>query len=424
MSHILEDLKAFLDQSPTSWHAAAQIGNRLALQDFQPLSEEEKWKLEKGKKYFVSRGGSLCAFCLPSGGLKKMTLLASHTDSPSLKLKPRPEFQKENVSLFGVEVYGSPLLTSWLNRDLGIAGRIVVSDGKGKTEEKLVFIDDAPLVIPQLALHLDREVNEKGLVLNKQEHLAPIVGLDLEGKNALEMLLRRHHSFHKLLSFDLFLIPLEKSRFLGCQSDMIAAHRLDNLASAHACATALGYIEQPQPHHMPLCVFWDHEEIGSRTQEGAASSFLSDVLKRITLSLSIQEEEMLLVKNQSLCISVDVAHAFNPNYASKYDPNHQPLLGKGVALKFNADQKYITSAPTAAKIIQFCQELNLPLQNFACRSDLPCGSTVGPIVAQSLGIPTVDIGCPQLSMHSIREVIGCKDYIDLCALLTHALQKE
>jgi aspartyl aminopeptidase len=427
MPHILADLKGFLDSSPTSWHAAVQLGNRFASQDFIPLQEEEKWQLERGKRYFVAREGSLCAFAVPEKKPLRALILAAHTDSPALKIKPQPIFYKENMALLGVEVYGSPLIHSWLNRDLGLAGRIIVTNGSGEAEERLVFIDDAPMIIPQLAIHLDREVNEKGLVLNKQEHLCPLIGLSEKSDSPLELIekmVRRHLSFNKLLAFDLFLVPLEQSRFLGCEGELLASYRIDNLASVHACASSLVSCKNSGKETLQMALFFDHEEIGSRTKEGAASPFVHDIFKRIALCLNIKEEELLQLKNHSLCISTDMAHALNPNYPLKHDPQHKPLLGKGIVLKHSADQKYATNARSSAVIAFACQQLNLPLQTFVSRSDIPCGSTVGPIIAHTEGINTVDIGCPQLSMHAIREVMACRDYLDLCRLLTHLLQSS
>lgn len=426
MAHILSDFKAFLDKSPTAWHAVEQLGNRLAICDFAPLTESEKWNLEPGKKYFVPRGGALCTFVLPKTKPQRAVILASHTDSPALKLKPQPSFQKENMSLLGVEVYGSPLLTSWLNRDLALAGRVVVTNGNHQVEEKLVFLDDVALFIPQLAIHLDREVNDKGLFLNKQDHLCPIVGLTEEGSDpihSLENLLRHHLSFHSLVSFELFLVPLEPTRFVGANNEMIASYRIDNLASVHACVSAMGYVKQPTQNALQMAIFLDNEEIGSNTREGAASPFLSDILQHIGHALKMDVEEILMLKNNALCVSVDMAHALNPNYPKKHDPHHQPLLGKGIVLKYNANQKYASNALSAATIVQACKSLNLPQQSFSCRSDIPCGSTVGPIIAQATSINTVDIGCPQLSMHSIREVMACQDYMDLCRLLTFLLEE-
>lgn len=419
MSHILEDLKKFLDNSPTSWHATHEIGNRLAGIDFTPLDESEKWELEFGKKYFVQRGGSLCAFALPASRPAKINIIASHTDSPALKLKPNPEVYEQNMTVFETEIYGSPLLTSWLNRDLAIAGRIIIQNAQNEMEEHLVFLDQSPVFIPQLALHLDRDVNDKGLLLDKQEHLRPLITLGKK-KITLEGLLKTQFLFQSLLSFDLFLVPVEGSRFLGLDGEMLGSYRLDNLASAHACTAAIA--SAPIEKALQMALFWDNEEIGSRTTEGAASPLLSDIIKRIGYSIGMSDEEMIRLKNGSVCVSVDVAHAFNPNFPKKYDPKHQPLCGEGVVLKYNADKKYASDAKTAAPIVQACKKLKLNYQSFVCRSDIPCGSTVGPIVAHGLGIPTVDIGVPIFSMHSAREVMACQDHLEMCQLLTYLLQ--
>ncbi|MBS3904182.1 MAG: M18 family aminopeptidase [Simkania sp.] len=424
MPHILEDLKHFLDNSPTSYHAIRQIANRLALCEYLPLQEKEEWKLEKGKRYFVCRGGALCTFSIPSSMPDKMIILGSHTDSPALKLKPQPEHHKENMRLLGVEVYGGPLLNAWLNRDLSIAGRVIVSDTTGQRVERLVWLDDAPLVIPQLAIHLDREVNDKGLKLNKQEHLIPLAGLIKEHDQTasyLETLLHRHIQFKTLLGSDLFLVPLEPSRFLGAEGELIASYRLDNLASAHACTTAMGMLQTPSENVLQVAAFWDHEEIGSRTMEGAASTLLQDTIKRILCSLNIKDELYLRLKSQSLIISIDVAHGFHPGFEKKYDLQHLPLLGQGVVIKFNADHKYTTNGPTAAILTQALESLNLHKQLYTARNDVGCGSTIGPIAETQMGIPSVDIGIPVLSMHSIREIIAGRDHLDMCTLLHHIL---
>lgn len=425
MSHILDDFKAFLEASPTSWHAVREMANRFALRDFSPLNENEKWQLELGKKYFVVRGGALCAFSLPKESVKKAVILASHTDSPALKLKPFPTFHVENMALFRVEPYGAPLLTSWLNRDLVLAGRVVVTEGNGYVEEHLVYLDDAICFIPQLAPHLDREINEKGLVLNKHEHLCPIVGLsDKSGEatNVVEKILHRHLSFHTLLSFELFLVPREPPSFAGFNNELISSYRLDNLASAHAALSALA-VSEPASSTLQMAVFWDNEEIGSRTKDGAASPFLHETLTRIHHNMQGDLEDFFLLKHNSFCISVDVAHSLNPNYPKKYDPQHSPLLGKGIVIKQNADQKYASNAFSAAVVMRACQRLNLPFQSYVNRSDIPSGSTVGPIVASETGITTIDIGCPQLSMHSIREVMAAQDYLDMYRLLAYLLQE-
>ncbi len=425
MAHILEDLRSFVDNSPTSYHAVEQIAERLALLDFLPLEEDDPWKLEKGKRYFVIRGGAICAFSVPTSSVKSLVILGSHTDSPALKLKPNPDYHKENLQLFSVELYGAPLLNSWLNRDLSIAGRVIVTDSNGHTLEKLVWIDDAPITIPQLAIHLDREISEKGLLLNKQEHIIPLAGLikdqEAAGGSYLESLLHRHIQFKTLLGYDLFLVPLETSRFLGSEGELFASYRLDNLVSAHAAVTAMGMVSEPSKDTLQMAAFFDHEEIGSRTIEGAASSLLSDTLKRIRLAVGIEKEQYLRMKNHSLLISIDVSHGFHPAFEKKQDPQHVPLLGHGIILKFNADHKYATSGPTSAIIMQAAHDLNLRCQRYAARNDIVSGSTIGPIAETDLGIPTVDIGVPLLSMHSIRELVAGRDHLDMCTLLHHLL---
>ena len=424
MPTAIEDLKHFLDHSPTALHAVKEMGNRLALKDYLPLQEDKPWNLEQGKNYFVCRNGSFCAFRMPTEKITRYVILAAHTDSPSLKLKPYPESTKDNMTLLAAEVYGGPLLSSWLNRDLGIAGKVVITNKKGEIEEKLVMIDESPLCIPQLAIHLDREVNEQGPLFNKQEHLKAIAGLDLPRGKVLETLLRRSLSFDTLLSFDLFLTPIEPARYTGINSEFLSSYRIDNLASAHAALTAFGHCTKSPEDTLQTLICWDHEEIGSKTLEGAYGTFLDDVIKRIVKAYDMSTEEKLIAKAKSLCISLDMAHAMHPGYEAKQDSQHTPVLGKGIAIKYNADYKYATSSSSAAFILKECQQLHLHCQAFTSRSDMPCGSTVGPISAHHLGIKTIDIGCPQLSMHSARELMACQDYTDLCVLLTHILKNE
>lgn len=426
-SPIVQDLLSFLDQSPTAWHAVEQVKLRLLAQGFTELSEDEKWSLQKGKKYFTIRNGSsLCAFITPSKHLQKACLIASHTDSPALKLKPKGEYQKENMLMLGVEVYGAPLLTSWLNRDLGIAGRIVYLDGKEQIKKTLVSFSEHPLVIPQLAIHLDRKVNEEGLLLNKQDHLSALAALDpqIDGKGSyIERLIKQKISFKELLSFDLFLFPLEQARLVGYQKEMLSSYRLDSLGSVHAITSAL-LATQASPHTLQMGIFWDHEEIGSSTASGAASPFLSHTLERICIANGMDREEYLRLLSHALCVSVDLAHALHPNYPERHDPRHQPLLSKGIIVKSNAQQRYATDASTAAFIALIAHNQNLSLQPFVSRSDIPCGSTIGPIHATLTGMPTVDIGYPQLSMHSSRELIACQDHIEMSQFLKHAFLSE
>ncbi len=423
MTHLLEDLHDFLSNAPTSWHAVVEMGNRLATLDYTPLFLDEKWELEKGGKYFVVQDGSLATFVLPEKKPKKMPLITAHTDSPALKLKPHPVIEKENFFLLGAEIYGGPILATWMNRDLAIAGRVVVETGNDKAQEFLVFFEDSPVIIPLLAPHLDREAYKDGLKLDKQEHLISVAGLRNENLNQdyLEGLLKRSINYKKLLDFDLFLVPIEPPRFIGKDGEMLASYRIDNLVSAHAGIVAFGNIEKASKETLPIGLFWDHEEIGSSTHVGAGSPFFKDIFSRISEFYKISDEEESILRRTALCASVDMCQAYNPNFEKKYDPNHKPLLGKGVAIKYNANMRYVSDAKTASSIIQLCDKLHLPYQKFVNRTDNAAGSTVGPIFATALGIPTVDIGIPQLSMHAAREIMSCQDHLDLCNLLTHFL---
>lgn len=427
MNKKVQALKQFLDSSPTAWHAVASVRERLEQQGFSPLHEEEPWQLTPGGRYFVIRNGSsLCAFVVPKKQLQKTCLIGAHTDSPGFKLKPNAEFRKENMIMLGVEVYGAPLISSWLNRDLGIAGRIIYQTKKGRIEERLVRLDRHPVVLPQLAIHLDREVNEKGIVLNKQEQLAVIAALTTKEDSGsyLERELREQIDFKELLASDLYLFPLEPAAFVGEKEQMLAAYRIDNLNSVHACLSALCELERPQEHTLAMMAIWDNEEIGSATRQGAASPFLSHVLERITLALKLSREEYLRSLSQSFCISVDLVHALHPNYTDKHEPRHPLMMEGGIVIKHNAQNRYATDARSAAKIISLCQQEGIAVQKFVTRGDIPAGSTIGPIHAHVTGMATVDLGCAQLSMHSCRELTSCKDYLDLCRLLKLALNKS
>lgn len=423
MTQLLEDFTEFITAAPTSWHAAVEMGNRLASCDYIPLEYEKKWELEKGKKYFVIREGSLAAFSLPKKKPEKMAIAAAHTDSPALKLKPHCVSKKKNMKLLGVEVYGGVVLPTFLGRDLVITGRVIVEKKKGKLEEHLVYLDDAPVIIPLIAPHLDREIYKKGLVLNKHDHLFSVATLEDEelDEDYLETLLQRQFAFENLIDFDLFLVPLDGPRFLGKDGEMLASYRLDNLSSAHSILVGLGYLDKPAEKTLSIGMFWDHEEIGSSTSVGAHSPFFSDVLARILPHYKLTPEEEVILRGNSLCLSVDMTHALNPNFESKYDKEHSPLLGKGLVLKYNANMRYVTNAKSGSHVQSLCNRLKLPTQKFANRADNAPGSTVGPIFSTQLGIETADIGIPQLAMHSAREVISSQDHLDMCTLLTSFL---
>lgn len=426
MPHILDDFTDFLTRSPTSWHAVIEMGNRLASLDFTPLTLTEPWNLEEGKRYFVIQEGSLAAFALPKQKPQALSIVAAHTDSPALKLKPKPAIQSHNMQMLGVEIYGSPVLPTWVNRDLAIAGRVIVERSNQVMEEFAVYFDDAPVIIPLLAPHLDREAYQKKWEVDKQNHLRPIALLKNEelNQNYLESLLKREISFHRILDFDLFLVPIEPPRFIGMEGEMLASYRLDNLASAHAGLIAMGNHKKPLKHTIPMAIFWDHEEIGSNTSTGAQSPFFCDVIDRIGGFYKLSSEEESILRKKSFCLSVDLTHAVNPNFETKYDSEHLPLLGGGITLKYNANMRYTTSGKTGAVVSMLCEKLGLKHQQFVNRTDNPAGSTIGPIFSTKLGIDTADIGIPQLSMHAAREIISCQDHLDMCSLLSYFLQEE
>lgn len=417
---MLEKFVHFLNRSPTVYHAAREITTQLAEADFTPLSEGERWKLEPGKGYFVVREDTLvAAFRLPKKTPTSCVILASHVDSPALKIKPQPEICSNGIGQFGTELYGGPLLHTWLDRDLALGGRIVVLDKNGKCESKLVLLDDYPVIIPGLAIHLQREIYEKGINVHKQDHLKAVYSIQNKEKH-LDAWLKKHHSFHQLLSFDLFLVPLEKASYIGFENELIASYRLDNLTSAYASLEALLNAKQSSDM-IQMAIFWDHEEIGSKTYAGADSLFVNQILERICTQFKMDREDYYRLKSRSLCLSADVGHAYHPNYADKSDPQNAPIMGKGPCVKFSA--RYATTGATAAQIIHLAGKHKIPLQTSASRSDLSGGGTVGAMMGANLGIPTVDLGLAIWAMHSIRETISAKDQIALNALLKASLEE-
>jgi len=417
----IESFISFLEASPTSHHCVQQVGTFLSKQGFHSLDEKEKWVMKQGDSRFVSRGGSIAAFSIPQGKPSGIVLLAAHTDSPALKIKPFPLVVKEGYAFLETETYGSPILHSWVGRELAIAGKVFCKDTGGNLKEELIFLKETPLIIPELAIHLQRDVNEKGPLVNKQDDMTPVFSVtDLPEGFTFESLIKRSIDCKCVVSFDLFLVPIEKPGSLGFASDWIASYRLDNLASVHAATVAMTSYKSSSV--LPIAVFWDHEEIGSRSWEGACSTFLNDTLSRIRSFYEMSEEEFLILKRNSLCLSLDMAHAVSPMHPEKHDPNHKPVLGKGLTVKYNADLKYASSASTVARALGIAERAKVPLQHFTARSDMSCGSTVGSFIASSVGIPTVDLGCPQFSMHSAREIMAKDDYVSSVTFLTEALK--
>lgn len=415
---MLEKFVHFLNRSPTVYHASREISNQLAEADFTPLYEGEKWDLNPGESYFVMREETLiAAFTLPKKKPSSTTILATHIDSPALKLKPQVH---HDPGLLNTESYGGPLLHTWLDRDLAIAGRIVTVAKNGECESQVVYLDDYPVIIPALAIHLNRGVNEKGLELKKQDHLRAIYTLGEKGKPLTEWL-QKHHAFKKLLSFDLYLVPLEKASFLGFNSEFIASYRIDNLSSAFGALQAL-LTAKANPGVIQMALFWDHEEIGSKTYAGADSTFVNEVLERICLKYKMEKEDFFRLKAKSFCLSCDAAHAYHPNFSDKFDPENAPHMGKGPVIKYSP--KYATTGATAAPLVNLALKHKIPLQSFASHSNLPTGSTVGAMMAANLGIPTVDLGIACWAMHSIRETMAAQDEIWLTKLMKAALEEH
>jgi aspartyl aminopeptidase len=416
---VLADLLAFLGESPTPFHAVASTSTRLAAAGFKAIAETDDWSnLAPGRYVFVHGGSSLLAFAIPEErAIAGFRLVGAHTDSPNLRLKPNPEYKKEGYAQLGVEVYGGALLNSWLDRDLSLAGRVFVRTGE-KVEAKLVRFTKPMLRVAQLAIHLDRDVNDKGVSLNKQEHLAPIFGLAREGAKELADLLAEQAKVAKesIVGSDLMLYDVVPPTTGGRDDELIFSGRLDNLASCHAAIRAL--IDTPaQSGLVPIAALFDHEEVGSETAYGAQSGFLPRALERIVLGRGGSREDYHRALAGSLCVSADMAHAVHPNYESRHEARHKPVLNGGPVIKVNAQQRYATSGATAALFRGLCAKAEVPVQHYAHRTDLPCGSTIGPIASTLLGIRTVDVGNAMLSMHSARELGGAKDPASMTRVL-------
>ncbi|MBX3190214.1 MAG: M18 family aminopeptidase [Labilithrix sp.] len=424
---VLADLLAFLGESPTPFHAVASATARLRAAGFVEIAETDDWSaLGPGRYAFAHGGSSLFAFVIPDGKrVAGFRIVGAHTDSPNLRLKPTPEYKKEGYAQLGVEVYGGALLSSWLDRDLSLAGRVLVR-GAGKNaktlEPRLVRFTRPMLRVAQLAIHLDRDVNEKGLVLNRQEHLAPIFGLaDGDAKDLPAMLAEELGvPKERICGSDLMLYDVVPPTLGGRSGEMIFSARLDNLAMSHAAIHALldAADGAAAGELVPFAALFDHEEVGSETAYGAQSGALPRALERIVLARGGSREDHHRALAGSLCVSADMAHAVHPNYESRHEARHKPVLNGGPVIKTNSQQRYATSGATAALFRDLCARADVPVQHYAHRTDLPCGSTIGPIASTLLGIRTVDVGNPMLSMHSIRELAGARDPAMMTRVLT------
>jgi aspartyl aminopeptidase len=434
MSEYVADLLGYIDLSPTPYHAVSESIRRLEQSGYRSLSENDVWELEPGSRYYVARGdGSLVAFEVGTespaeGGFH---MIGAHTDSPNLRLKPLPDVTAQGYSQLAVEPYGGVLLHTWLDRDLSLAGRVTVSSRAGV--ETLLLDFGRPLLrIPNLAIHLNREIKDDGLKLNPQKHLAPLLGLedapDLRDLVTIELRAQGISEFptEKVLAFDLMAYDTQPSGVSGARGEFIHAPRLDNLASCHAGLTALLKSgEDRLPRFTRVVVLYDHEEVGSRSAQGAAGTLLADVLDRVVTGFKGGEPQGLpRALASSMLISADMAHAVHPNYADKHEGGHTPVIGKGPVIKVNANQAYATDAATSGYFAALCAEREIEPQYFVSRSDLACGSTIGPITAARLGVKTVDVGSPMLSMHSCREMAGAADVAPMIGVLTEFFSSD
>jgi aspartyl aminopeptidase len=420
-----QQLIKFIDASPSPWHAVASVEARLLGQGYTRLDEAERWALVTGGHYYVVRGGaSLIAFVVGTAPLAEsgFRIVGAHTDSPGLRLKPRPAMKDDGVSRLAVEVYGGPILATFTDRDLGLAGRIVLRAPSGH-ETRLVSFAQPLLRLPNLAIHMNREVNEKGLKLNKQTELPLIFGLagkqdDVDAQLRQLLADAAQRDAKDLVSWELAIYDMQPGTLWGADDTFIASRQLDNLSSCHAAVTAL--LATQQPAATCVTALFDHEEVGSESAAGAGGTFVSDVLRRISAQLQPGEEDRLRTLARSFFISADMAHAYNPNYPAAYEPGHKVMVNGGPVIKTNANQRYTTNAESAARFIGFCEQADVPYQQYAHRGDIGCGSTIGPIVAAQLGIASVDVGSPMWAMHSARESAGVHDQAYMIAALTAA----
>jgi aspartyl aminopeptidase len=406
------DLLAFIDASPSPFHGCATAAERLTAAGFEELDEAAAWPAGPGRR-FVRRGGSLVAWLTADhhGPTSPLRVVGAHTDSPNLRVKPNPDAGRAGYRQVAVEVYGGALLNSWLDRDLGLSGRVVVRDGGG-TAERLLRVDRPLLRVPQLAIHLDREIMDKGLQLNAQQHLSPVWGIGDPTPGGFTAFVAGELGVAPtdVLAWDLMVHDLTPGALLGVDDELLSAPRIDNLCSSWAGLTSLTAVaDGGAGPAVPVLVLFDHEEIGSTTARGAASTLLPSVVERIGAGLGGGREDLHRSLAASLCASADMAHATHPNYAERHEPGHQIRINGGPVLKVNSNQRYATEAASAAAFVLACEQAGVPHQRYAHRSDLPCGSTIGPITAAGLGITTFDVGAPQLAMHSARELAGSED---------------
>ncbi|MFU8790025.1 MAG: M18 family aminopeptidase [Methylobacter sp.] len=416
----VHDLLNFIDASPSPWHVVGTIESRLTSQSltWQRLDETAKWALQPGGRYYVVRDdSSIVLFIVGQKPLAEtgFNIIGAHTDSPGLRIKPNAASSMDGLLRLGVEIYGGPILATFTDRDLSLAGRIAYKTDQGGIAGLLVKFDQPLLRLPNLAIHMNRAVNEDGLKLQKQTELPLILSASTEAQLPpayFSTLLQQQSGLaaERILSWDLAVYDTQKGAFWGADSEFYADSQLDNLASCHAALQALLDDATPQADTTRVCALFDHEEIGSQSNKGADGSFLPDVLQRIALATAAGSEDMARALAKSFMISADMAHAYQPNFPNAYDPEHKVGVNQGPVIKINANQRYSTESVSAAMFADWCKQADVPYQTYSHRCDLPCGSTIGPITSAKLGIRSIDVGSPMWAMHSIRESAGVFDH--------------
>ncbi|MDO5740976.1 MAG: M18 family aminopeptidase [Ornithinimicrobium sp.] len=426
VTDVTDGLCAYLDASPSPFHAVETAAELLRQGGFSEVAECDPTPSAPGR-YVVRRAGSLLAWSTAEVGEGRAAhtpyrVVGAHTDSPNLRIKPLPDWSRAGWQMLGVEVYGGALTNSWLDRDLGLSGRVAVRDDAvtGGISQRLWRCDDPILRVSQLAIHLDRTVRSEGLQLNDQLHLAPHWGQGVERANFRSWLAEQVGvQAEALLGFDAMTHDLTPARRVGAQGELIASARLDNLATSYASVRAILHaVEHPcDGPVIPVIVLFDHEEVGSMSERGAHSTFLPAWLERIVMAAGGNREDYWRALASTVIASGDMAHATHPNYAERHEPGHPIMVNAGPVLKVNTNLRYATDSLGAATFTLACEAAGVPMQTFVTRSDLPCGSTVGPMTSALTGATTVDFGAPMLSMHSSRELAGTLDQAGYAAAL-------
>lgn len=402
---ISRDLLHFISKSPSPFHAARGIKSAFVYDGAIELREEDEWELERGQKYVVTRNGSaVIAFTIPEGDVRDFRLIAAHGDSPTFRIKENPDLCDGPYVRLNVEPYGGMIMSTWLDRPLSVAGRVIVKD-RGALVPKLIAPARPLLVIPSLAIHMNRAVNQ-GYAWNAQKDLLPLFAMS--GASFMDVVAEEAGCRREdIYGHDLSLVSLVPGTVWGADNAFISSPRLDDLQCAFAAFR--GYVTGEKKQHLSMFVLFDNEEVGSGTRQGAGSTFLADTLVRIAAALAIPQERLLAMLARSFMISADNAHGVHPNYTSESDPVNRPVLNGGIVIKFNAQQRYCTDGWSAAFFRRLCEDAGVPVQVFTNRSDHPGGSTLGNIAITKVAIPAVDIGLPQLAMHSSYETAGVAD---------------